>query len=124
MSEIQNLSVPKLEGFTIEFAGESGITLAGVLSNPDPRETVGPFFEALHKAAVSDHVETVDVNLRELTFVNSSAIRLFVDWVGRLSADNPEYVLHFLTNRRVTWQRTSFDVLRSLAPKAVRITST
>jgi len=125
MSDIEKLELPNVEGLKVSITNANTIRLAGVLSTPDPRQTVGAFFEALHQAAIFDKVSTVEVNVRELSFVNSSAIRLFVDWASRISA-TPEaqrYTVHFLTSRRVTWQRTSFNVLRSLAPEAVRVTS-
>jgi hypothetical protein len=125
MSDIQELELPQVEGLSVKVTGPNAIALSGVLSTPDPRQTVGAFFEALHHAAVADGVSSVEVNVRELTFVNSSAIRLFVDWASRISS-TPEaqrYQVHFFTSRQITWQRTSFNVLRSLAPQAVQVTS-
>ena len=64
----------------------------------------------------------VTVDVRKLTFVNSSAIRLFVDWATWVRDQEPDaYVIRFRTDRRITWQRTSFSVLQSLAPNAIVI---
>jgi hypothetical protein len=125
MSEFEKLELPQVEGLNVKLDGPNAVSLAGVLSTPDPRQTVGSFFEALHRAAVADGVSSVEVNVRELTFVNSSAIRLFVDWASRITSapEAERYQVHFLTSRQITWQRTSFNVLRSLAPEAVQITS-
>jgi hypothetical protein len=125
MSQIETLELPQVDGLKVTLDGPNAISLSGVLSTPDPRQTVGAFFEALHAAAITDGVSSVDVNVRELTFVNSSAIRLFVDWASRITSapEDKRYQVHFLTSRQITWQRTSFNVLRSLAPQAVQITS-
>lgn len=125
MSTFDKLTGPKIEGFSAVAQGPHTVSLAGVLSIPDPRETVGVYFEALHKAALADRLTTVELDVRELTFVNSSAIRLFVDWTSRVAAEAPErrYKVHFLISRRITWQRTSFNVLRSLTPNVVELTA-
>jgi hypothetical protein len=60
---------------------------------------------------------TVDV--RSLNFVNSSAIRLFVDWISRAHA--ARYKLVFLIDRSITWHRLSFSVLKSLSPGFVEL---
>jgi hypothetical protein len=125
MSEIRKLEPPKLKGLTITVGSPNAVSMAGVLSVPDPRQTVGAYFESLHAAALADKVGSVELDVRELTFVNSSAIRLFVDWATRISAlpDEQRYRVHFLTSRHVSWQRTSFHVLQTIAPRAVEVTS-
>jgi hypothetical protein len=55
--------------------------------------------------------------VRTLEFVNSSALRLFVNWISR--AQSGGYKLTFVIDRSVTWQRLSFSSLRSLAPESV-----
>jgi hypothetical protein len=60
---------------------------------------------------------TVDV--RGLQFVDSSAIRLFVDWISR--ATEAGYRIVFLVDSAVTWQRLSFNVLKSMAPDTIEI---
>jgi hypothetical protein len=59
------------------------------------------------------------VDVRELDFVNSSAIRLFVDWITW--AESAKYTLLFHTSADTSWQRISFSVLCSLAPNHVRV---
>ncbi len=125
MSEFDQLTPPAVEGLDVKLTAPNAVSLAGVLSTPDPRQTVGVFFEALHEAAVADRLSSVELDLRELTFVNSSAIRLFVDLASRINSMSPDrrYQVHFLISRQITWQRTSFNVLRSLAPESVQITA-
>ncbi|HEV8244770.1 MAG TPA: hypothetical protein VGP93_03345 [Polyangiaceae bacterium] len=64
-------------------------------------------------------LDSFQVDVRKLEFVNSSAIRLFVDWISR--AEEGGYKLVFSIDRGVTWQRLSFPVLESIAPEFVQI---
>ena len=57
-----------------------------------------------------------------LTFVNSSAIRLFVDWATWVRNERGQrYTLRFITSRSVTWQKTSFAALMSLMKEVLAI---
>jgi hypothetical protein len=52
--------------------------------------------------------------------MDSSAIRLFMDWLPKASAS--EYKLVFQIDPDVTWHRLSFGVLQSLSPAWVEVT--
>jgi hypothetical protein len=103
----------------------SSLAMSGTIAVQDPGLVLGPSIRALHEAALADQLRELRVDVRGLTFVNSSAIRLFVDWCTWVAAarGGASYVLHFCTDRRITWQRTSFTVLQSLGGKSVAIES-
>ena len=125
MTHFEQVAVPSLDTMQIEVVAPSTVKLSGTLAVAEPRRLVGPFLKAVHEAAQADKLKEVDIDVRELTFVNSSAIRLFVDWVEWIRDLQPDkaYRLRFHTDRRVTWQRTSFAVLESLAGKAIAVGS-
>ena len=125
MSTLAVVSVPQVASFSAHLTPPDAVQLTGVLALQDPGRVLSPFFAALHQAAQKDQIAELSVDVRQLTFVNSSAIRLFVDWATWLSNAGPgeRYVLRFRTDRRITWQRTSFLVLQSLAPQAIVIDS-
>ncbi len=54
-----------------------------------------------------------------MKLANSSAIRLFVDWISSAAAAGYKLVFH--VDRNITWHRLSFDVLKSLAPETVEV---
>ena len=60
---------------------------------------------------------TVDVGA--LQFVNSSAIRIFVDWIAR--ASEAKYKIVFLIDPTTTWQRLTFSALASMKTDALEI---
>ncbi len=51
------------------------------------------------------------VDVVDLKFVNSSAIRLFVDWATAVKNAGTPYRLKFKGKRAVAWQRTAFMAL-------------
>jgi anti-anti-sigma factor len=76
----------------------------------------------VHDRTVNDGCRLMTVDMRGLQFVDSSAIRLFVDWISR--ATEAGYKIVFLVDSAMTWQRLSFSVLKSMAPATIEIRET
>lgn len=125
MSQLAALQVPELDGVGIKFDRPSQLSLSGTITNLNPGTTLGPFLRDVHDAALADGLKQLSVDVTGLTFVNSSAIRLFIDWAIWLKGvpEASRYKLVFETDRTITWQRTSFLALRSLATGVVEIRS-
>lgn len=122
MNTLANISIPKLETVVVEVVAPSTIRLKGTITSKDPSQDLAAFTRAAHQAAIEDGLTELKVDVSGLTFVNSSAIRLFVDWATWVKdAKGPSYKLRFATSRRVTWQKTSFMALTSLAKDALII---
>lgn len=120
MSRLETLSLPNLP--TVQIAVSAGkLVLSGTIAMASPGEALGPFFKSVHEAATADGLKELQVDVTGLTFVNSSAIRLFVDWATWLKREDASrrYLLRFATNFQITWQKTSFGVLRSLAKDVI-----
>ena len=112
---ITNLSVPKLDGITVEVVGPDTVKLKGTITKKEPAQDLDTFFKAIHRDAVTTKADQINVDVSELSFVNSSAIRLFVDWATWVKNETSHrYKLRFLTSRHITWQKTSFTALKSL----------
>lgn len=123
MSRLGKLSLPALSGFEVAVTEPNTLALKGSITMRDPAASLSGFTRAVHDSAVSDGVKELKVDLTELSFVNSSGIRLFVDWATWLkAAASPPYVLRFVTDRRITWQRTSFKVLSSMFGDVMQVT--
>ena len=124
MSNISQIDPPNLATFQLVITPPASIAMGGTIAITDPGLTLGGCFRRIHEAAVADQLKELTVDVRQLTFVNSSAIRLFVDWSSWVAiAGAKGYLLRFRTDRRITWQRTSFAVLQSLGGKAIALTS-
>jgi len=123
MSELESVSIPSIPKVTLTVDPAGSLTLAGSIATRDPAETIAPFFKAVHQAVVSDALKAFTIDVAGLTFVNSSAIRLFVDWVtwSKQEPATSRYKITIKMDQRVTWQKTSLGVLRTLAPEVVEL---
>jgi hypothetical protein len=108
-----------IESLRIALVGAAELQIEGTLNTPTAQNEAARHLSALHERIVTEKLTSFTVDLRKLTFVNSSAIRLFVDWIAK--ASSAHYKLVFMTDRSITWHRLSFSVLKSLAPGSVEI---
>lgn len=107
--------------FSIALTAPRALCFAGEISGRDPVAELGPHLRGVHDAAAGGGDLTVDVTA--LTFVNSSGLRLFLDWVGWIAGE-PEarrYRLRFRARRDVTWQRASFPAIAMLGGASVTL---
>jgi hypothetical protein len=122
MSQFTSVVVPKAETVAIQLTAPNQVKLSGTITQKDPSNDLAGFFKALHTAALVDKLSEVRADVSGLTFVNSSAIRLFVDWATWVKNERGQrYTLLFVTSRNVTWQKTSFMALMSLAKEVLKI---
>jgi hypothetical protein len=122
MSQFTSVQIPKAESVAIQVTAPNQVKLSGTITQKDPSSELAGFFKALHTAALADQLSEVRADVSGLTFVNSSAIRLFVDWATWVKNERGQrYTLRFVTSRNVTWQKTSFMALMSLAKEVLAI---
>lgn len=121
MSQLETLDAFKLETVTFEILPAKSLQIQGTITLMNPTEAIGPYLERIHEAIVADQMQEFKVDVTQLTFVNSSAIRLFADWVIRLEDGGKPYVLVFATDTTRSWQRTAFRSIASLSDECIRI---
>jgi hypothetical protein len=123
MSTLTKVTLPKIETFHVSFAEPDRVRFRGTLTMRDPGKELAGFFRGLHEAAMEDRLKVLHLDVRGLTFVNSSSIRLFVDWTTWLKPgpDGSRYLLQFHASRQVTWQKTCFSALQSLAGSVIGV---
>lgn len=122
MSKLESIEPPILDTTKIHLSpGE--VKIAGTITAKNPAEQLAPFLKEVHDATVADGAKELRINVHGLTFVNSSSIRLFIDWAMRVKAEPEEkrYTMRFITNSTVTWQTTSFSALKSLVGDIVSV---
>jgi hypothetical protein len=108
-----------IESLELKMLSDSKLELSGTLNSDSARTELSNHFRSIHARLVKTNTSFAEVDLRGLKLVNSSAIRLFVDWISRAAASG--YKLRFHVDRNITWHRLSFDVLKSLAPNTVEV---
>ena len=109
----------QVESLQVLLAHPRELRLSGTISTKSAQDELGRLILQLHEEVVSRKYASITVDVRTLSFVNSSVIRVFITWIGR--AEQGGYKLVFLTEPNVTWHRLSFSVLRSLSPATVEI---
>lgn len=120
--KLETLKPPAVPGVELSLGPGSRLVLSGTISTREPDKHLGIFFRAVHEAALADAVSEMTVDVRALSFVNSSGIRLFIDWASRATgAAGRRYRLRFVRNPGVTWQRVSFTAIKSIAGEEIVI---
>ncbi len=123
MSELENVELPTVPAVKIALDPAGSLTLTGEISTRDPAEAMSPFLQRIHRAIIADRLKVFTLNVAQLTFVNSSAIRLFVNWVtwARQEAEDTHYDLIIEMDQNITWQKTSLVAIKALASGTVSL---
>ena len=87
------------------------------------RAALEKYVDALHEEALRRAVKTVHVDLRQLEFMNSSSLKVFVAWLARLNdlAPAQQYRMVLHSNPQLLWQRRSLAALSCFAAELVTI---
>lgn len=108
--------VPRLDNDVLH------ISVLGAVEMRDPGEVLNPYWNRIDDEIIKRSLKRVEVDLRDLNFMNSSGILTLVRWISRVrnhsSVDSYQMVLRY--DRNVTWQRSSVPTLAKLAPRVVQ----
>ncbi len=76
-----------------------------------------------HREALARGAREVNVNIRQLNFMNSSCFKAFVTWLhdARALEATRTYRIRFLASPNIYWQSRSLEALRTFAPDLVSI---
>lgn len=103
---------------------ESDALVAKLCGTADLRVTdsVEAILNRVHQKALELAIPEVQVDLRELEFMNSSCFKSFVSWISEVS-DLPsgQYRIRFLSSPSILWQRRSLHALSCFAAELVTI---
>lgn len=97
------------------------IRMSGAIEMRDPGVLLNPFWNNIDEELRRRAIRRVEVDLRDLNFMNSSGILTLVRWITKARSHPREsgYTLVLQYDRNVTWQRTSIPTLAKLAPAVV-----
>jgi hypothetical protein len=88
------IDVPKIEGVGIELLSPHTLKLKGTITKKEPGEELTGFFRSIHQDVLARRLPEFRVDVSELTFVNSSSIRLFIDWAVWIKSE-PKDAYHY-----------------------------
>jgi hypothetical protein len=92
------------------------VTIRGEIDQANPKVFLAPFLEEIHVAAEREGLHEVKVDIRGLSFLNSSAVKELIGWVlkrNRMPAGK-KYVLEFIYDSSILWQRVTIPTLSQL----------
>lgn len=97
------------------------VTAIGTVEMRDPGETLTPYWNGLDDEARRRGIKRVELDVKDLNYMNSSGILTLVRWITRAKAHEgaDAYQLFVYYDGNVTWQRTSIPTLAKLAPQVV-----
>ena len=111
------------EGITIvpRFVdGNLRIAMSGAVEMREPGDLLNPYWLLVDEEARRANIRQIEVDLRDLSFMNSSGILTLVRWITKAKAHGGAgYKIVLRYDRNVTWQRTSIPTLAKLAPNVV-----
>lgn len=99
----------------LRLSDNSTLVMSGSVLDMDPGKLLMPHIRDLHERVLRQGIRTFDIDVRALSFVNSSGIRVFIDWLGLIQRSRSAYSLRVIMDPGVTWQRLTFGALESVA---------
>lgn len=79
------------------------------------------FIDRLHDATMKAGLTEISVDMVDLTFINSSCLKVLVSWVYKVDTTGRPYRIELVRDTRMHWQKGSLDTLRRLAPAVVNV---
>jgi len=85
-------------------------------------DSVEAILTRVHQTALELAIVEVQMDLRDLEFMNSSCFKSFVSWISDVSEmTSGQYRIRFLSNPSILWQRRSLHALSCFAAELVTI---
>ena len=124
MSELNTLKIDTLTVTAKQDGAMLRVVMTGAVEMRDPGGVLNPFWSRVDEELKARGLKRVEVDLRNLNFMNSSGILTLVRWITKAKShpSDDAYQLVLLYDRNVTWQRTSIPTLAKLAPNVVEPT--
>jgi len=115
----QRLFSAVLEGTT----AAPKLAMRGIVTLPDSGALLKPFVEAVHGQLTAVGARSVDVDLTELEFCNSSGFKSLIHWVTLITRlpESSQYRVRFFVDPDRRWQRTSLLALSCFAVNLTEI---
>jgi hypothetical protein len=123
---MNDIAIPAIvrAGFTIAVKNSDGVRI--ILSGNADMDVVpllGPYLNQVHEHLCSRGARSVEVDIRELYFLNSSCFKAIINWISFISTLEPsqKYEVKFVTNSRLNWQKRNLRSILDFAPTIVAV---
>lgn len=108
-------------GICLEFTGNR-VVLKGMLDDENPGVFMEPFIDKVHDSIIEQGLKSITIDITELAYLNSSAIKEIVYWVLKQKnlTDQEVYTITFLCNSQFLWQESSISTIIFLNPDYIK----
>lgn len=115
-----NIHAINQEGLMMKFEGKT-IFIGGSIDCIEPGVFMHPFFEEVHQFILNNKMTEIEINIKELSFLNSSGIKEFVELIMKqeILSETQRYKIKFICNPEYPWQEMSTQTLSLLIPDTV-----
>ncbi|MDI1448693.1 hypothetical protein [Polyangium sp. 6x1] len=126
MSAASDLSVA-LRDFSANVRAEGRSLVLSLSGNADmaAKDSLDTLLPRVHAEALRISAAEVQVDFRNLEFMNSSCFKSFVSWISEIGEleRSKEYKIRLLSNPEMHWQRRSLHALRCFAVDLISVES-
>ncbi|MDI1429906.1 MULTISPECIES: hypothetical protein [Polyangium] len=126
MSAASDLSVA-LRDFSANVRAEGRSLVLRLSGNADmaAKDSLDTLLPRVHAEAQRISATEVQVDFRNLEFMNSSCFKSFVTWISEIGdlERSKEYKIRLLSNPEMHWQRRSLHALRCFAVDLISVES-
>jgi hypothetical protein len=95
--------------------------IKGTIDISLPHQVLDPYFTEMHNVVLSFNYKLIYIDVKELYFVNSGALRSLLGWItniGNLPREK-RYKINFLLDIKTDWQKHSFYTIFNLYEEIV-----
>ena len=114
-----------IEGLEIQAGFVGPVLKLKLIGNADPRDgtTLAAEYLQWHHQMVKTKAVEARIDVRDVEFMNSTALGAFVSWVAELQTIPlaSRYKITFEGNPAKRWQRASLHALASFAPELISV---
>ncbi|HBD94381.1 MAG: hypothetical protein A2015_00475 [Spirochaetes bacterium GWF1_31_7] len=99
------------------------IHISGHLTQKNPGDYLRDFLFKAHNDVLAHGYKTVKINISKLRFLNSSGIKILVDWIIQVSLLPPDkkYAICFVSDRSSLWQESIITTISIIDPTNISI---
>lgn len=119
------LSFPSepVSGFQVQLKQDGPacfLTCTGNLDSKDPATELQPQLLSFHDRLAASGVREVNIDVTQVQYMNSSAIKCFMTWFLKVQRNNGPYQIVILYDAKRTWQYVSFTTMGRIAPNVLK----
>ncbi|MCX8059148.1 MAG: hypothetical protein N3A58_07020 [Spirochaetes bacterium] len=108
----------KEQNYSIEFS-DNIIKIFGVVEIKNPNDNFSLHIKKINSLILERNLKEIIFDLTNLEFMNSSGIKVLVEWILRLEElpDDQRFKILFIYNPKILWQESTINTLLFLNEK-------